>query len=373
METSNMPLVKPKKSKKKILLIVIVSIIIIFLIISFYNIYILNIRRNNSNNLNTTNVRILEYENEDQMTKAIDKIFDAVMCIEVYNSRQNLISSGTGFVYKQDNNYGYIITNKHVIENGVTIKGLLSNSKTIDLVLISSDNLLDIAVLRMNRVDVLKVATLGNSTNMKLGNTVFAVGSPMGSAYAGTITKGIVAGKDRLVEAGSGGNIVKVIQTDAAINPGNSGGPLVNLSGEVIGINSLKLVDTNIEGMGFAIPIEDISQYLSKLEKQEKIVRPYLGIQLLDLTDTYYLQQNNIQVDSSITSGVVIQSVETNKSAYKAGLQKGDVITKIDNNIIKTVSDFRYYLYKYTIGQKIIITYYRNSIQKTVEIVLSNS
>lgn len=371
METNNIPIIKPKKFKKKILIAVIITIIIIFVIINFYNAYIPSIRGNNSTTKPST--KILEYENEDQMTIAIDKIYDAVMCIEVYNNRQSLISSGTGFVYKQDNNYGYIITNKHVIEEGITIKGLLSNSKTIDLTLISSDSLLDIAVLRMNKADVLKVATLGNSSSMKLGNTVFAVGSPMGSAYAGTITKGIVAGKDRLVESGSNGNIVKVIQTDAAINPGNSGGPLVNLSGEVIGINSLKLVDTNIEGMGFAIPIEDISQYLSKLERNETIVRPYLGIKILDITDTYYLQQYNIQVDSSITSGVVIQYVEPNKSAFKAGLIKGDIIIKIDSNSINNVSDFRYHLYKYTIGQKITITYLRNNIQKTVEITLSAS
>ncbi|HOZ54361.1 MAG TPA: S1C family serine protease [Bacilli bacterium] len=371
MDTFNIPQEKHKKTKKnKIVFIILIILIILFLIISFSNRYISNIR---DYIIPTTSTSILEYEDENQITKAIAKIYDSVICIEVYNSRNNLISTGTGFIYKQDNLNGYIITNNHVIEDGVTIKGLLSNNNLVDLTLTSSDELLDIAVLKIDKVNVLKVATLGNSENMKLGNTVFAVGSPMGSAYAGTVTKGIIAGKNRMVETSGTGTIVKVIQTDAAINPGNSGGPLVNLSGEVIGITSLKLVDTNIEGMGFAIPIEDITKYLTKLENKEKILRPLLGLKLLDLTDSYYLLQNNISINQSIENGVVVESAQHDYPAYKAGIRKGDVIAKINDISTDTVSEFRYYLYKYNVGDTVKITYIRGATQKTVDINLSMS
>lgn len=373
MDTTNILQEKPKKIKKKNKTPIILAILIIlFLVTTLSNKYINNIM-GDVNKTTTSSASISGYESEAQMTEAIAKIYNAVLCIEVYNSRQNLISTGTGFIYKQDNLNGYVITNNHVIKNGVSIKGLLSNNKTVDLTLISSDELLDLAVLKISKENVLKVATLGNSTNMELGNTVFAVGSPMGSAYAGTVTKGIIAGKDRMVETSETGTIVKVIQTDAAINPGNSGGPLVNLSGEVIGITSLKLVDTNIEGMGFAIPIEDITKYLTKLENKEKILRPLLGLKLLDLTDTYYLEQNNIIIDNSVKNGVVVQSVEHNYPAYKAGIIKGDVIIKIDGINTNTVSEFRYHLYKYVVGETIKITYIRGTTQKTIDINLSMS
>ncbi len=373
MDVVNIFQEEPKKiKKKKATPIILVILIILFLVTTISSKYISNIT-GNVNNTTTKSSIISGYETDAKMTEAISKIYDAVICIEVYNNRQNLISTGTGFVYKQDNLNGYIITNSHVIKGGYSIKGLLSNNKTVDLTLISSDELLDLAVLKINKESVLKVAVLGNSENMELGNTVFAVGSPMGSAYAGTVTKGIIAGKDRMVETGSTGIIVKVIQTDAAINPGNSGGPLVNLNGEVIGITSLKLVDTNIEGMGFAIPIEDVTKYLTKLEEKEKITRPLLGIKLLDLTDTYYLEQNRITIDSSIKNGVVVQSVEHNYPAYKAGIIKGDVIIKIDGINTNTVSEFRYHLYKYVVGETIKITYIRGTTQKTIDINLSMS
>lgn len=377
---------KPIKKKKNKLPIIIIIIIIICAV--GYYAYVqfspqINQFLNSKQGANSTTyinkTQTLEVEAEDQMTKAIEKVYDAVMCIEVYDKNGSLSSTGTGFVYKKGSKYGYVVTNSHVVNGGSSIKGLLSNNKAIDLTLISSDTVLDLAVLKMSEKDVLKVATLGSSEPMKLGNTVIAIGAPMGSTYAGTVTRGILAGKDRMVgtsttNSTSADYIVKVIQTDAAINPGNSGGPLVNLAGEVIGITSLKLVDTNIEGMGFAIPMEDVIKYIQKLENNQEILRPVFGVNLFDITYKDYLSMYyNINIDSSIKSGVIVQSVEANYPAALAGIKKGDVITKINGINIDTVADFRYNLYKYDVGEKVIITYIRGKTTKTAEATLSTS
>ncbi len=377
---------KPIKKKKNKLPIIIIIIIIICAV--GYYAYVqfspqINQFLNSKQGANSTTyinkTQTLEVEAEDQMTKAIEKVYDAVMCIEVYDKNGSLSSTGTGFVYKKGSKYGYVVTNSHVVNGGSSIKGLLSNNKAIDLTLISSDTVLDLAVLKMSEKDVLKVATLGSSEPMKLGNTVIAIGAPMGSTYAGTVTRGILAGKDRMVgtsttNSTSADYIVKVIQTDAAINPGNSGGPLVNLAGEVIGITSLKLVDTNIEGMGFAIPMEDVIKYIQKLENNQEILRPVFGVNLFDITYKDYVSMYyGINIDSSIKSGVIVQSVETNYPAALAGIKKGDVITKINGINIDTVADFRYNLYKYDVGEKVIITYIRGKTTKTAEATLSAS
>ena len=193
----------------------------------------------------------------------------------------------------------------------------------------------------------------------------------MGSEYSGSVTRGIISGKNRTVE--SDGIVTEVIQTDAAINPGNSGGPLVNLAGEVIGITSMKLASDTIEGMGFAIPIDTVKVYVQNLEKGEAISRPAIGVSLLDVSDRYKLYYYGISVDRNITSGAVVADIMTGSAAEKGGLQVGDVITKIDDNTVDTVSKLRYYLYKYNIGDKVKITYIRGSKEYTSEIILDSS
>jgi serine protease Do len=188
----------------------------------------------------------------------------------------------------------------------------------------------------------------------------------------GSVTKGILSGKDRqvTVSVSSGSLLVDVIQTDAAINPGNSGGPLVNMNGEVIGITSLKLVEDEIEGMGFALPIEYALAYTDRLENGEKIVRPMLGVQLSDLSNAVVLRSYQITVSDSITSGVVLLNVEKGSSAETAGLKAGDVITKINDGVIKDTATFRYNLYKYSVGDTISITYIRDNKETTVFVKL---
>lgn len=304
---------------------------------------------------------------ETAIEESIQNVYDAVVTVRSY-SNGNLIGTGSGFIYKKDDKNGYILTNTHVISSSNSVSVLLQNGESVDAKLLGADEYSDVAVLSISADKVIKVATLGDSDNIKVGNTVFTVGSPMGENYSGSVTRGIVSAKERTVETDD--VVTKVIQTDAAINPGNSGGPLVNLAGEVIGITSMKLAQEEIEGMGFAIPINDAKVYVKNLEKGEEISRPVMGVSLINVTDRYRLYYYRIDVDSSIESGVVIASVENDSSASKAGLQKGDVITKLDNNKIDSISNLRYYLYKYKVGDKVEVTYIRNKKENKVTLEL---
>ncbi len=318
---------------------------------------------------------------EEAMEDAIDKVYDAVLCIEVLSEDGSAVSSGTGFVYEKDDKYGYVLTNAHVVSSAKTVQGILSNNNAVTLTVLGYDSYTDLAVLRMDAKDVLQVVSIGKSDNIKVGNSVFTVGSPMGSAYAGTVTKGILSGKDRLIETSSSNAnslttesyIVKVLQTDAAISPGNSGGPLVNLAGDVIGITSLKLVDTQVEGMGFAIPIEDAMNYVDTLAQGKEIQRPIIGVQLLDLTNKYALYRYGINVDSNIKSGVILVKVNDGYPASNGGLKDGDIITKVDGEKVTTVSEFKYQLYRHKIGDTIEVTYYRNGKENKATIKLDKA
>lgn len=311
---------------------------------------------------------------DNSIADAVEKVYDAVVVIEAYNN-DTLKSTGTGFVYKKTGGKGYIMTNNHVVDDANNVKIIYSNGTTTTADILGKETYSDIAVLTVKDDTVLSVVSLGDSTKMRLGDTVFTIGSPLGSEYSGTVTRGILSNKDRLVAvsltSGSTSDwIMKVLQTDAAINPGNSGGPLLNINGEVIGINSLKLVENEIEGMGFAIPIEDAIYYAEILEKGEKISRPYMGIGMLDISNPYSLRYYGINIDSSVTSGVVITEVEKNSPAYKAGLQKGDVIYQINDEDVNSIAEFRYVLYKSRPGDMITLKYYRGADKKSVNVKL---
>lgn len=313
---------------------------------------------------------------EESIESAIAKVYDSVLYVEVLNNNGEALSSGTGFVYGKDDKYGYVLTNAHVVSTGTNVKGKLTNDKEVNLEILGTDTYTDLAVLRMDAKDVLQVASIGKSSNIKVGNTVFTVGSPMGKEYSGTVTKGILSGKDRLIESSTSNlqnnesYIVKVLQTDAAISPGNSGGPLVDLAGDVIGINSLKLIDEKVEGMGFAIPIEDAMNYVDILEKGEAIKRPIIGVQIIDMTNEYLLYRYGIRKTSDVNDGIILVKVNDNYPAAQAGLKDGDIITKVNENKVSTTAQFKYELYKYNIGDTITITYYRNNKEETAKIKL---
>lgn len=315
-------------------------------------------------NESTRTVNITE---TNTIKSAIEKIYDAVVIVETYKNN-SIISSGTGFVYKEEGTNGYLITNHHVIDGGNKFIVTLTNGEEVEATLLGSDEYSDIAILSIPQDSIIQIAKMGESTNSEIGDTVFAIGSPLGKEYMGTVTKGILSGKDRTVTvtSTSSSQMIEVLQTDAAINPGNSGGPLVNMNGEVIGVTSMKLVQDEVEGMGFAIPIEIVNSLLERLEKGETIERPLIGIEMTDISNGYYLYRQGIIVPEDVEKGIVITKTQDNYPAQKAGLQKGDIILSINDIEIEDSAHFKYLLYKYEVGDTIQLKYMRdNKIQET--------
>lgn len=328
----------------------------------------------NTNGVTTSSIKLNE---TNSIAESVEKVYDTVVVVEGY-SKNELSSTGTGFVYKKADGKAYIMTNHHVVSDCDSVKVLFTNGDELDTKLVGSDTYSDIAVLSVKDSDKITAATMGASDKSKVGDTLFTVGSPEGADYAGTVTKGILSGKDRLVavalsNSNTSDYYMNVIQTDAAINPGNSGGPICNINGEVIGITNMKLVDDSVEGMGFAIPIEDALDYATILEKEGQISRPYIGISMLDLSNSYYLWQSGINLPNNITEGVAIYSVEQNSPASKAGLQKGDIIIKLGDKKVSNLAEFRYELYKLSPNDKVKVTYIRDGKEKDTTVTLSKS
>ena len=320
---------------------------------------------------------------ENSIADAVDKIYDATVVVRT-SKNGTTVSTGTGFVYKVDGSTAYVMTNNHVVSGGDSAKVIFSDGTSADTKILGGDTYADIAVLTVSSSSIKQVATIGNTENLRLGDTTFAVGAPLGDTYSGTVTKGILSGKDRLVEVSFSGTTsdyyMKVIQTDAALNPGNSGGPLCNINGEVIGVNSLKLTQEqtstssySVEGMGFAIPIEDALSYAELIENGGMVKRPYVGISMLDITNSYYLWQAGVTLPNGVTEGVAVIEVVSSSPAAKAGLQKGDIITKLNDEKVSSVAKLRYELYKHSPGDKIDITYNRDGKEYTTQITLEES
>lgn len=285
-------------------------------------------------------------------------------------------SEGSGVIYKKDGKTAYIVTNNHVVKGSNALQVILSNGKKVDADLVGTDAATDLAVLKINAANVTTVAQFGNSNSIAAGQDVLAIGSPMGSEYANTVTKGIVSAKNRTLKAGTDGTLTSVIQTDAAINSGNSGGPLINMAGQVIGINSMKLSSDNegssIEGMGFAIPSNEVVSIINQLIKNGKIERPALGIGMVDLSNvTTDQQQSVLKLPSSVSKGVVIMQVADGSAAANAGLKQYDVITQLGNTKVTNTNTLKAALYKYKVGDSAKITYYRNGKQQTSTVHLT--
>ncbi len=316
----------------------------------------------------TKNVTVTDYGIAD----AVEKIYDAVLVVKTYKSKQ-LYATGTGFVYKKENGKAYILTNNHVIDSGDAIFVEFTDGHTVETKVEGKDVYSDTAVLSLEESSVLDVADMGSSENARVGDTVFTVGAPINSdTYSGTVTRGILSGKNRLVSVSTTSSrndmMMSVLQTDAAINSGNSGGPLVNANGEVIGITSLKLASTGVEGMGFAIPIETALKYAEKEEKGEAINRPQLGVSMRNLAEAIYYHYpmlNSLDVDS----GVYVESVTADSPAQEGGIKTGDIIIKIDDKDVDDVAYLRYLLFNHSVGDTMKVTVYRDG--KNVDLTLT--
>ncbi len=311
------------------------------------------------------------------LAASVEKTFDTVVMIRNYQSTK-LNGSGSGFIYKLDNKYAYIMTNHHVVSGGNKWIVITSTDEELEGTVLGSDEYLDLAVVRVEKKNYMNATVVGDNKKVRLGDTVFTIGAPIGYEYRGTVTNGIISGLNRLVEvsvknAASEDWVMEVIQTNSAVNPGNSGGPLFNSNGEVIGVISMKLVENSIEGMGFAIPIDYAMSHVEKLEKGAKIDRPLLGISMVNITDSYYLWQQRITLPEGVEEGVVVIEVSSNSGAAKSGLQKGDVIIGFNDSKVKNSAYLKYLLYKYNPGDTVKITYNRGGKVVTTNIVLSKN
>ena len=315
---------------------------------------------------------------ESGISEAVEKVYDGVLMVRNYQNNE-VASTGTGFVYKIDGDYAYVMTNQHVVDGADRVTLITSNDEEIDGEVLGGDSYVDIAVIRTKKTDGLIALQLGNSENVKLGDLVFTIGNPLGYEYRGSVATGHLAGKDRLVSVSTDNStvgsdwVMKVLQTDAAINPGNSGGPLMNANGEVIGVISMKLVQTEVEGMGFAIPIEYINSKIETLEKGEKIEWPLLGVSMINVSDAKNSYRYNFDIPNDIDSGVVVAGIESGSGAASSDLKEGDIITKIDGVEVEDSAYLRYELYKHSVGDIIEITYIRDGKEHTTKVVLSKS
>ncbi len=313
--------------------------------------------------------------NNTGIAESVSKVYDAVVMVKnIKNNTSN--GSGSGFVYKKDDKYGYVMTNYHVVDKATSIEILTASGEYVEGKVLGGDEYLDVAVIQIPADKVISVAKIGSTEELKLGEQIFAIGTPVGEEYFNSVTSGYVSGLDRKVTVSVKTKddwVQEVVQIDASINPGNSGGPLLNYNGEVIGINSMKLVDSSIEGMGFAIKIDDAMAHVEEFEKGGSIKRPYFGISHANVTDTYALRRYGINIDSDIESGIVIIDVEKNSGAGRAGLKKGDVITNINDDKVTNIAFLKYLLYKYKIGDTIEVTYIRGSKVNTVKVTLTEN
>ena len=353
--------------RERIINIVIILVVLVLGVTG--TLYFVNNDSNNNGVLENRNVNITS---NDSISESINKVYDSVVVVNNYQNGR-LTGYGSGFVYKKEGNYGYVLTNNHVVEGASEIKLTLSNGEEVDAEVLGTDSYMDIAVLRMDGDAVLQVAQIGDSTEAKLGDTIFTVGTPVSTEYAGTVTKGIISGENREITVTDNGTsyMMEAIQIDASINPGNSGGPLVNINGEVIGINSVKLVESSIEGMGFAIPIEVAMSQIDKLENGEAIARPVIGVSLYDLDSLPLVGNSDLRVDDSIKSGVVVNSVDSGSDAEAAGLQRNDIITEVDGTTVKSSAHLKYLLYKHNIGDSVKLTIVRNGNEKELTLKLT--
>ena len=334
-------------------------------------------------------------KNENSTTQAVDKVKDAVVSIITYseNSQGSFVgtddtdtdsnteqinSEGSGVIYKKDGDDAYLVTNTHVISGAKKVDIRLADGTKVPGEIVGSDTYSDIAVVKIAADKVTTVAEFGDSDQLTVGETAIAIGSPLGSEYANTVTQGIVSSLNRNVSLKSeDGQAIstKAIQTDTAINPGNSGGPLINIQGQVIGITSSKIATnggTSVEGLGFAIPSNDAINIINQLEKNGKVTRPALGIQMVNLSNLSSTDLQRLNVPSSVTAGVVVRSVITSMPA-NGHLQQYDVITKVDDKAISSTTELQSALYSHSIGDSMTITYYRNGKEETTTIKLDKS
>lgn len=332
-----------------------------------------------NNNNDTSNVTYVSLQNySDTGVSVAAKVKPSIVGINVEYAVNSIFgrgtsmasASGSGIIISAD---GYILTNNHIINSGSTSNSSfyqLSEATKITVVLynddtqyeakvIGTDEQTDLAVIKIDKTDLI-AAELGDSSSVKVGEFSMAIGNPLG--MESSVTSGIISAVDRKVT--SDGKTFTLIQTDAAINSGNSGGALVNAKGEVIGVNTLKIQATGVEGMGFAIPINSTKDITDQLIKYNKVKRPYIGIGGRDIDETLSKQYN-------LVIGVYVTSIEQFSAAEKAGIKVGDVIVSADNKTITNMDELNEVKNAHNIGDTMELKLNRNGNEITVNITLT--
>lgn len=335
---------------------------------------------NNSNNLLDLNTQLISLQGySDTATGVAKKVQPSIVAITVEYSVNSIFSrvpttgtaKGSGIIISED---GYILTNNHVVNSSssssnyfyeigeaskVTVK--LYDGTECKGTIVGTDSQTDLAVIKIDK-DGLNAAELGNSSSVQVGEFAMAIGSPLG--LDNSVTAGIISAVNREV-TDSDGNKYVAIQTDAAINAGNSGGALVNSKGQVIGVNTLKLAGDDVEGVGFAIPINSTKEIYEQLIEYNKVKRPYIGIGGRDLNDDLAKKYN---LASSV--GVYIQTIEDFSAAQKAGLKVGDIIIEVDGKKIKNMNEINEIKNQKKIGDTMTLKVYRDGKEKDIKVTL---
>lgn len=339
-------------------------------------------------NSSDTKVADTAVKDDSKATQAFKSVSGAIVSVINLQGSQNsdelleTASEGSGVIYKSSGRDAYVVTNNHVVDGSKKIQILMQDGTKEPAELVGTDVETDLAVLKISNKAVKDVAKFANSDQLQPGETALAIGSPLGSEYATSVTEGIISAPKREIEtqAPNGQRLGKttVIQTDAAINPGNSGGALVNLAGQVVGINSMKLSTsqsgTAVEGMGFAIPANTVVKIIEALEKDGKVTRPSLGVSLYDLSNISSVDQADVlKLPTKVKTGVVVIKTSRDGAAEKAGLKKFDVITKLNDISVSDANDLRNALYKFDVNEKITVTYYRDGKEQTVQLQLQSN
>lgn len=335
-------------------------------------------------------------------TEAVRTIQEAVVSVVTYKSQTDQLSDiysrlfgnttdsageedftvyseGSGVIYKKDGNTAYVVTNNHVVEGGEKLEIILSDGSRLEAELVGADTYSDLAVVKISGESIQTVGQFTDSSSLTLGEPAIAIGSPLGSEYANSVTEGIVSGLSRTVTSTNdyGETIsTNAIQTDAAINQGNSGGPLINIKGQIIGINSSKITSSrtnvSVEGMGFAIPSNDVMAIIKQLEENGQVIRPAIGISMADLNEVPINVLNDLKIPEDLKSGILVGDVQDNMPA--AGqLQEYDIITAINGEAVKSTSDLQSILYRHQVGDTMTLTIYRDQKEQTVELTLSKT
>lgn len=317
------------------------------------------------------------------VTDAVKKVELNVVGVENYSrvadffsqaSKLQAIGVGTGVMFFKDKTSAYLVTNNHVVQGAAKVDIVIHSGKHVDAEVIGTDPYTDLAVLKVPATTFrgIKPVKFADSNRIEPGETAIAIGTPLGLDFADTVTKGIVSAKSRVMpvqdeQSHQTLDYQTVIQTDAAINPGNSGGPLINSNGEVIGINSSKIVAPNFEGMGFAIPSNEASNVAKQLMQTGYAQHPALGIRAYSLASLPQQMWPDVPVDY----GVWVKDV-TSAQVRKDGLQPGDVIAAVNNHTVKTVADLRTYLFQAKVGSKINLKVFRGRDMRNLQVTIGH-